>query len=176
MRSYSTRMGYLSADQFAGQVNAGGASRMLHSRREAPSGARAKGLFAVGLKGHEQTYDAPVVRQDVREHEQKLLADPTLASTRQTMQGGWPKRGRIYLDASRQVKGRREAVALGRGNQQIAVYDMERGNDVHMRPDQAAHAARNADTPKGVVGNRELGFAVVPKKAPRSRVAPRRRR
>lgn len=176
MPSYSTRMGHLSADQFAAQVNAGGASRMLHTREEAPGGGAAQGTFAVGLQGHEQRFAHPVARQEVQEHEQRLLSDPTLSSDPDAMQGGWPKSGKVYLDASRQVAGRRQAMTLGRQNKQIAVYDMEKGDDVYANRQRASHAARTADKPKGVVGNRDLGFAVVPKKAPRSSVAPRRRR
>lgn len=156
-------MGQLNSQQFAGRVNAGGSSRMLHDSSEPPG---ARGDYAVGLPGHERVYNGAVTRQAVAAHRQRLLADPTVSSHPAAMQGGWQHEGQAYLDASVKVQGRRAAQAGGRAGQQIAVYDMHNDRDVYMKQGPARKSAREktaAGQPHKVRGSRAVGFTVHPR-------------
>lgn len=137
-------MGALSDKQFATSVNAGGASRMLHSSEDVPL---THGNYAVSDTTHEKTFDGRATYQGVTAHRGRMLADPEVAGSPNAMQGGWavpgsqPKTARIagrrkprggptgdkvYLDSSNLVTGRQAAVETGRDNKQIAVFSHSR--------------------------------------------------
>lgn len=153
-------MGHLSDDQFAGKVNAGGASRRLLGHDEAtPGSPKMKNLFAVGQPGHEQDYAHPVVRKQIHDHAQAMLADPTLRVSATVLQGGWKQGSTVTLDASELRKGRTAAVEEGHTNRQKAVYDMGFDRDIFMKRPAVKATER-------VRGSRRTGY-VVKNRAPR---------
>ena len=162
-------MGVMSHEQFKNAVNAGGASRMLHTNEEVPTGPASRGTYSVGLQGHELVSPGSVSRQQVIEHQARLREDPTLRSDPSAMQGGWMHKGDAYLDASRRVVGRKEAVAAGHEGAQIAVYDMghgEYGRDVYMKRPEPGE---NFDpTKQRIRGSRRTGYVVKDRVSPRA--------
>lgn len=176
MPSYSTGMGHLSDDQFAGAVNAGGASRMLHTHEAIEVGPQNVGVHSVSLRGHEQKYAAPVVRQQVAVHAQQMLADPTLRSDSQVMQGGWKEDGEHYLDASRKVVGREKAVAEGRKNQQLAVFDFGTGQTVYTRRSSTKTGSNERLSGRGPTGYVKKPKPIIGARSAVDNVATRRRR
>lgn len=154
-------MGALSHDQFAAKVNAGGASRLLHTHEEPTA---KPGAYAVGLPGHESVYTAPIVREQVEKHASQLLADPTVADNPAAMQGGWRDKAEVFLDHSQLVQGRRSAVAQGKAGAQLAIYDMAKDRDVHMKHGRAHDDERVKAGTHKVVGNRSVGYTVEPRR------------
>lgn len=149
-------MGVLSDDQFTALGNEAGASRYLHSGEQVRDTDPAnRGKYAVSYPssmGHEADPAHPAVRAQIQAHAQKMRSDPTVASNPRTMQGAWPYEGKVYLDASRMVVGRRAAVEMGHAGSQLAVRDMSRGKDVTMsKPDKPG---------RRVAGSQTLGYTV----------------
>lgn len=152
-------MGILSDDQFTAKVNAGGASRRLVGHSEAKAGTpQMRGLFAVGQPGHEENLAHPIVRQQVQDHEAKMLADPVVAASPTALQGGWKEGSRVFLDASALRRGRTEAVSEGHANRQRAVYDMGFDRDVYMKRPAVEPGQR-------VRGSRRTGYVVKNRRA-----------
>lgn len=147
----------LNDDQFAALANTSGASRFADTGEQVRDTDH-PGHFAVSFpssRGHEQELAHPLVRQQVVEHAKRMAADPALQGVDRTMQGAWPYGGKVYLDASRLIPGRQQAVEQGRADSQIAIRDMGRARDVYInRPE-------GADTPlRAVQGGPGLGYTV----------------
>lgn len=174
-------MGALSHDQFAARVNEGGASRDLQTLTERSDTDPAhKGLFAVSFPkdphGLEETHVDPVSRQDVIDHRQRMLADPTISNVPSAVQGGWTSAGKRYLDASRLIPGKTAALGQARRDKQKGMQDMEKGETVYTR---RGYAQADVPRPKKVMGTPSSGFTVrevaKPKISPsRSAVSARR--
>ena len=150
-------MGVMSDDQFTAKANLpvpkGGASRRLSNNTEVTD-TSAPGQFAVSYpkpRGHESDPAHPIVREQVHAHREKMLADPMLHGNPDTLQGAWhADDGKVYLDASRLVPGRRRAVETGHADDQFAVRDMGRGRDISMaKPDKPG---------RRIVGSQTLGY------------------
>ena len=150
-------MGVMSDDQFTAKANLpvpkGGASRRLSDSIEVTDRS-APGEFAVSypkLRDHESAPAHPIVREQVHAHREKMLADPMLHGNPNTLQGAWhADDGKVYLDASRLVSGRRMAVKTGHADDQLAVRDMGRGRDISMdEPDKSG---------RRIVGSQTLGY------------------
>lgn len=153
-------MGVMSDDQFTAKANRpvpkGGASRRLSDSVEVTDTSR-PGQYAVSYPSsmkHESDPAHPIVREQVYAHREKMLADPTLTANPSTMQGAWHSDdGKVYLDASRLVEGRKEAVKQGGEDKQRAVRDMGRGRDISMRRPSVEEGQR-------VRGSRRTGYVV----------------
>lgn len=170
----------LNDQQFAEHTETvGGGSRRLSDRELIPDNDPAnRGRYAVSYpraRGLEDDAPGPVTRQQIHDHAQKILADPTLASDSTTLQGTWKDKqtGHVYRDASRLIgpdegknNGRRKAVAAGRAGQQIAVRDMSRARDVVMSRRNVTMDPDKGETPAThkVVGNRTMGYTVEPRR------------
>lgn len=161
-------MGALSHDQFAAQVNAGGASRMLHSTSDVPL---TRGDYAVSDARLEQKLAHPVVREQVQAHHEKMLTDPTISGNPLAMQGGWteqtPESKDVYLDSSELVTGRRAAVATGNRTSQRAVFSHSRAIDGKSNTDvylRRGYASGKAAPEEKIVGNRSSGYTVEPRR------------
>lgn len=161
-------MGILSDGQFTSAANDKGVSRFLSSGEQVKDTDPAnRGKYAVsypGTMGHEDDPLHPVLRDRVAAHREAMLADPTLSANPRTMQGGWPAEGKVYLDASRMVDGRRTAAQLGQEGKQLAVRDMSKGRDVHMKRGAAWEAARKQGPEFQAIGAKSRGFTVEPRR------------
>lgn len=169
-------MGHLSDEQFAGAVNAGGASRMLHTREAVEVGPQNTGVHSVSIRGHEQKYASPVVRQQVAAHADRMLADPTLKTDSQIMQGGWKEDGEHYLDASRKIVGREKAVAEGRKNQQLAVFDFGTGQTVYTARSNTTTGSHERLSGRGATGYVKTPKPIIGARSAVDNVSTRRRR
>lgn len=103
----------MSDQQFAAQVNAGGASRRLSDGAAAP----ASGFF-VSTPKFEQAVARPVTSTDVAQHRARVLSERSGG-----YQGGWNDNGTRCLDHSIRVKEFSNAIVLGRQFNQKSVYD-----------------------------------------------------
>lgn len=159
-------MGALSHDQFAEHVNAGGATRLLHTNESVPL---ERGNYAVSDPYHESVVPAPVTGTQVAEHHAGMLRDPRLADPRAS-QGGWREDETVYLDSSKLVAGRRNALVEGKKNGQIAVFshgralDEKPSTEVYMRRSAASEKARMLEKKTGLahttVGHSKVGWTV----------------
>lgn len=159
-------MGALSHDQFAEHVNAGGATRLLHTTEEVPLQRK---TYAVSDVFHEKPVPAPVTGEQVAQHHAGMLADQRLAHPH-AAQGGWREDDTVYLDSSALVTGRRNALVEGKKNGQIAVFSHSRALDekasteVYMRRPAASAKARELEKKTGLphttTGHSKVGWTV----------------
>lgn len=98
------------------------------------SGKLPKSGFMVSIPGHSKILrasdlvgdrGAKIVQQYAREH------SGVLHDARAHI-GGWTDEatGKTHLDVSHNIKGMRAAVAAGRANNQIAIWDVKRGRQI----------------------------------------------
>lgn len=74
---------------------------------------------------------------DYRDMHQQDLKDPN------NFLGGWVYRGKVYLDVSRHVADRNQALALARQYKQLGIYDLSSGQTI-MTPAEQAEAIEDA--------------------------------
>lgn len=127
----------------------GGFTFSLYGKPKSP-----KTGFALSI--HKNT--EAVVKGDMDDHEAATaLRDyarthRTALKAKNTYIGGWhnPEDGQVYLDVSTVVKSRDEAIRLGRANNQLAIYDLGKGETItieateHLpgKHDQQSHAGK----------------------------------
>jgi hypothetical protein len=75
--------------------------------------------FAVSRFGHRVIDSAPPPAETVADAAQSVLPGQYL--------GAWVDGGKTYLDSSRNIQSRTEAMEFGKRNAQIAVYDINQG-------------------------------------------------
>lgn len=141
----------LSDDQFAAETNTwrggyAGASRNVHTGAQAKIGSPG---YLVGVVGHEVKKAGPARTSDVTTHRAKMLADPAVSSDEAAHQGSWhvgpegaapvPEESVTY-DHSRRVLGKQFAIRLGRRENQKAIFDLKKGDDVELPAGRMARA------------------------------------
>lgn len=57
-------------------------------------------------------------------------AEAQAAGNDDAYQGGWVQDGKVYLDLSRKVDDRDQAVAMGKAHNQRAIYHLDKGEDI----------------------------------------------
>lgn len=91
--------------------------------------------WAVSLKGHEYKYLNPVYAIDNVGVVSKYLHDKAkvLVNTEGSCIGGWAHEGYVYLDVSVVVKDKEAAIKLGKENEQLAIYDLNKKEEIRIQ-------------------------------------------
>ena len=89
--------------------------------------------YMVSLPGHTHQYPDTVMKD---EHELAAAIDHTLMSEREIFKkpgvylGGWVSDGKLWLDPSENIADHDQAVKLGRGRNQVAIWDVQGGREI----------------------------------------------
>ncbi len=159
--------GPLSPDQFAEQINMhGGGSQNLRTGMALVPGADHG--YAVGVPGHEETLGRPTTADDVRGYQARLRANPAIASNPRAMHGAWQpdtEPGTTH-DHSELIDDRREAVVLGRGRKEKAIFGVHEFADISLsaaKPARRTYYDKASKSFQGVshIGTGQLGWQEV---------------
>ena len=126
----------LAANQRITDLKEGGFTRHIPTGKVPTTG------YSVALPGHEQhtplsKVNARWVRNYRRQHQAAL-------NRAETSWGGWVYDGDAYLDVSVIVKDRAQAIALGVKYKQIAIWDIEQGEEITIGQRIAARFSKGA--------------------------------
>lgn len=97
------------------------------------TGRSPTGGFMVSLPGHTHQYPDTVMKD---KHQLATAIDHTLMSEREIFKqpdvylGGWVSDGKLWLDPSQNIADHDQAVKLGKGRNQVAIWDVQGGQEI----------------------------------------------